>query len=412
MRIRKDEILIRDFTESDLTLLLKWLTDDRVLEFYEGRDVRFTGETLAAHFLEEIPGGFRVIFEYGDTPIGYGQAYRLSGEMFEEYDYPDDGRVVFAMDQFIGEPDYWSRGIGTSFLRIMADYLKNDKAADVILLDPHQNNFRAIRAYEKTGFRIIRPLPEHEMFEGKKVDCWLMELNLNIPADRRQGTMFDLNRYLDDLIRGCREAFGDRLVYAGLQGSWLRGEAREGSDIDVMVVLDRFGREDMDRYREILQSIGEYERSCGFLCGKDELLRWSPLETCQLLHTTKDLVGVLADLVPPYAREDEIEYVRFSLGNVYQELCHRFVHADREKNTAKFRGTCKYVFFLVQNLHFLESGRFLLTRRELKEDVSAEDREVLVMAELPDGFDFDRAFETLFAWCQEAFARLEKLEQA
>lgn len=26
-----------------------------------------------------------------------------AGEMFEEYDYPDSGKVVFAMDQFIGE---------------------------------------------------------------------------------------------------------------------------------------------------------------------------------------------------------------------------------------------------------------------------------------------------------------------
>ena len=28
---------------------------------------------------------------------------------------------------------------------------------------------------EKAGFRIIKLLPEHEMFEGEKEDCWLME---------------------------------------------------------------------------------------------------------------------------------------------------------------------------------------------------------------------------------------------
>lgn len=31
------DILIRDFAESDLPLMLKWLTDKRVLEYYEGR---------------------------------------------------------------------------------------------------------------------------------------------------------------------------------------------------------------------------------------------------------------------------------------------------------------------------------------------------------------------------------------
>ena len=63
MRIENNLIRIRDFTEGDLPLMLKWLTDDRVLEYYEGRDVRFTMDTLAAHFMEEIPDGFRMIIE-------------------------------------------------------------------------------------------------------------------------------------------------------------------------------------------------------------------------------------------------------------------------------------------------------------------------------------------------------------
>ena len=63
--------------------------------------------------------------------------------------------------------------------------------------------------------------------------------------------MFDLDVYLNDLISNCRAAFGDRLLYVGLQGSWLRGEAHKNSDIDVMVVLDRFSAQDMDQYREI-----------------------------------------------------------------------------------------------------------------------------------------------------------------
>lgn len=178
MRIEEGDLLIRPFAKDDLPLMLKWLTDDRVLEYYEGRDVRFTMDTLSAHFLEEIPEGFRVIIEHAGTPIGYGQAYRLRGELLEEYSYPDDGRVIYAMDQFIGEPAYWSQGIGSSFLRLMAAYLKAEKAAEVILLDPHKSNPRAVRAYEKAGFRIVKPLPAHELFEGKLEDCWLMEREL------------------------------------------------------------------------------------------------------------------------------------------------------------------------------------------------------------------------------------------
>ena len=221
--------------------------------------------------------------------------------------------------------------------------------------------------------------------------------------------MFDLDQYLDQLIAACRAAFGERLLYVGLQGSYLRGEAHENSDIDIMIILDRFSVQDMDRYREILQQIGYYDKSCGFICGKDEMARWNPLEVYQLQHTTKDLVGTLTDYLPAADRADEIDYVKVSLGNLYHELCHRYIHGDREKNVRKFRATCKNLFFLIQNLHYLESSAFVTTKRELKEQVSENDRAVLEMAELPENYDFDEAFGALFRWCQQAFIRLENL---
>ena len=221
--------------------------------------------------------------------------------------------------------------------------------------------------------------------------------------------MFELNSYLHELISCCQASFGDRLKYVGLQGSYLRGEAHEGSDIDVMVILDRFSVADMDRYREILKKIGFYEKSCGFICGKEEMQRWNPLEVCQLRNTTKDLFGVLTDFLPSATREDEINYVKFSLGNLYHEICHRYIHADRDKSIQKFRGSCKPFFFLIQNLHYLESGEFVKTKSGLKEAVSEEDRRILNMAELPDDYDFDKEFSTVIEWCKKAFCRLSEM---
>ena len=222
--------------------------------------------------------------------------------------------------------------------------------------------------------------------------------------------MFALNDYLQRLIAECQSAFGDRLLYVGLQGSYLRGEANENSDIDIMIVIDCFSIKDMDQYRAILKEIGYFEKSCGFICGKDELIRWNPLEACQLLHTTKDLYGSLNEYLPSATRKDEINYVKMSLGNLYHEICHRYIHADRDKNIEKFRGTCKGFFFLIQNLYYLENGKFILTKRELEEQVSKEDFEILELAKQQDDFDFDNAISTLFTWCQNAFIRMEKLE--
>lgn len=174
--ITNGNIRIRSMTDEDLSLMLKWLTDDRVLAFYGGRDTRYNYETLKSHYSEVWDTVYyRVIIEYKGDAIGYGQIYKLNDEMYEEYHYPQNGETVFATDQFIGQPEYWSRGIGTKYMQTVLNFLKTAENADAVILDPHKSNARAIRAYKKVGFKIIDELPEHELFEGKRVDCYLME---------------------------------------------------------------------------------------------------------------------------------------------------------------------------------------------------------------------------------------------
>ncbi len=218
---------------------------------------------------------------------------------------------------------------------------------------------------------------------------------------------FNIDNYLEKLILRCREVFGGRLVYVGLQGSWLRGEATENSDIDVMIVLAGFSVEDMKTYRAILKEIGWYEKSCGFICGKEELTNWNPLESLQLKYTTKDLYGTLSELLPPATRQDEINYVKISLGNFYHEICHRFIHGGEEKSCDKLRASCKQLYFVIQNLHYLESGDFILKKSDLKAVVSEQDCEMLCIPELSDDYDFEKTYEAVIAWCQKAFARIK-----
>lgn len=170
------DIRIRTLTENDFALLLKWLSDERVLEFYEGRDKKYTLEEIKKHFSEKWEDEvFRVIIEYQNKPIGYGQIYKMYDELYDDYNYPRSNEIVYGMDQFIGEPEYWNKGIGTKYTKMIFDFLKKERNVDAVILDPHQDNSRAIRMYQKAGFRIIENLPEHELHEGKKEDCYLME---------------------------------------------------------------------------------------------------------------------------------------------------------------------------------------------------------------------------------------------
>ncbi|MDE5747026.1 MAG: nucleotidyltransferase domain-containing protein, partial [Acetatifactor sp.] len=203
--------------------------------------------------------------------------------------------------------------------------------------------------------------------------------------------MFRIETYIESLTTELKSFFGDRLLYLGLQGSYLRGEATENSDIDIMVILEDMTAADLESYREILVKVGDYDRSCGFICGREEMRHWNPLEICQLLHTTKDYYGKLADYMPPYTAEDERNYVKLSLGNLFHELCHRYIHADRERNISAFPYTCKSAFFILQNMHYLSSGDFLLTKQEMLDALTdEEDKQVLMLGmALKDGGDFD-----------------------
>ena len=84
----------------------------------------------------------------------------------------------------------------------------------------------------------------------------------------------DIEKYVTELIERLKQKFAERLIYVGLQGSFRRGEADENSDIDIMVTLDRLTETDLDSYREIIAGLPAFERSCGFISGRDELKNW------------------------------------------------------------------------------------------------------------------------------------------
>ena len=169
---------VRLLHEDDLPHLLQWLADPRVLEFYEGRDTTWPADRIREHFFgppDHNAEFIRVAICLDGTPVGYGQLYQLYGPLFEEYAYPDPGQPVYAMDQFLGVPELWGQGVGTRYVRLVTDFLVNLRGAVAVLLDPRKANTRAVRCYEKAGYRIVGELPAHELHEGTWQDCWLME---------------------------------------------------------------------------------------------------------------------------------------------------------------------------------------------------------------------------------------------
>lgn len=173
--IEQDSISIRTLTKEDKGLLFKWLTDKRVLNYWEGKSAIFDLNRITEDFYSEEENLIRTIIEFNGQPIGYCQMYLLDFKSLKEYDYDLIGKSVFGVDQFIGEPDFWGKGIGTEFMKLVLRYLFSQKNASSVILDPHADNKRAIRCYEKVGFKIVKTLPKHELHDGIMVDCLLME---------------------------------------------------------------------------------------------------------------------------------------------------------------------------------------------------------------------------------------------
>ena len=221
--------------------------------------------------------------------------------------------------------------------------------------------------------------------------------------------MLNIDDYLNKLINILHRHFQERLIYVGLQGSYLRGEASDHSDIDVMVVLDSLCRDDLETYRKTIRSLEYSDKSCGFICSKDDLANWNPLEICNLVHTTKDYYGCIRKLVPEFNRNDICNYIKFSVNNIYHIICHRYIHADHNKDIRALTGEFKSIFYILQNLYYLKSGIFIGTKSELLHLLSRKDYTVLQRAiDLSNGitFDFDETFDLLLKWCQDTLAEL------
>lgn len=224
--------------------------------------------------------------------------------------------------------------------------------------------------------------------------------------------MFDVDRHISDLLLLLKDHYSERLLYVGLQGSYLRGEAKESSDIDIMVVVESLSVADLDAYRSVIGQLPNPEKSCGFICSSVDLLAWNPLEICHLLHSTRDYYGVLSKLVPQYGRSDVINFVRVSVNNLYHEICHRYIHGSRQKNMDRLPGTYRNVFFILQNLHYLETGVFVPTKERLLSALSGPDRDILSAAlylEKSEEYDFDMFFRLIFSWCQDTLRRVSFL---
>jgi len=143
-------------TEQDIPLLHEWLKRPHIVEWWGGEAERPTtfAETQARYLPRVLAEG-RVtpyIAMQGDDAIGYAQSYVALGSgdgWWEEETDPG----VRGIDQSLARLELLGRGLGTQLVRALVERLFAEPEVTRIQTDPSPANLRAIRCYEKAGFR-------------------------------------------------------------------------------------------------------------------------------------------------------------------------------------------------------------------------------------------------------------------
>lgn len=138
----------RPLTPADFPQMLKWLQTPHVKQWWDDGDD--TLKKVAEHYGPVDPGtGSFILLETTsarERPIGYFQ-------------YAETGDGTIGIDQFIGEPDCLNRGIGTQAILLFVALIREQYGSVPIVLDPVPENTRAIRCYEKVGFKHVETCP-------------------------------------------------------------------------------------------------------------------------------------------------------------------------------------------------------------------------------------------------------------
>ena len=213
--------------------------------------------------------------------------------------------------------------------------------------------------------------------------------------------MIDIKVWMDCFTKTLVEAFGERVFFIGLQGSYGRGEATEASDIDVVVVLDKLTTEDIQAYRAMLEILPNRELICGFLSGKEELLHWEPSDLFQFYYDTTPIVGTLDALLAKIDVAAIERAIRIGACNIYHGCVHNMLH---ERSDDILRGLYKSASFVIQAIAFQKTGKYIKCQNDLLEVVNDKAKEIVInFIALKNGVtvEFDKMAVVLFDWASE-----------
>lgn len=213
----------------------------------------------------------------------------------------------------------------------------------------------------------------------------------------------DIDAWMNDLIDQLKTEFKEGLVLVGLQGSRARGEQREDSDIDIVVVIEDLNADDLVSYRSIVQRMPHAELTCGFIGSPDALAAWPRHDVFNLVNDTNVRYGSFDFMNTKFTVEEARLAAETCASEIYHALCHTVVF---EPNLLPdiLQGCLKSIFFGIRSKHFAQTGKFVNSRVQLLNLVNDSERWLLQAYDKDVQMDNKELASKLLRWSNDELA--------
>ena len=145
-----DRLTLRPWRESDLNDFYEYASVDGVGQMAGWNPHRNVEEsqTILSHFIE---GKHVFALEYRGKVIG-----SLGVEEYSEENYPELDALQGREIGYVLSKAYWGQGLMPEAVKVVIDWLFNDKKLDFIIVGHFDRNAQSKRVVEKCGFHYIK----------------------------------------------------------------------------------------------------------------------------------------------------------------------------------------------------------------------------------------------------------------
>jgi RimJ/RimL family protein N-acetyltransferase len=157
--------LFKPLSLKDLPRLESWFQGEHIKPWYNGAEL--SRHALWVKYLPRIQGTEPIdcyMIMYGNVKIGFIQYY--AAQDFLSYDMntclPENlrGKSVASLDFFLGSGPFLSKGYSSVIVKMFLHQFIFPRF-EVCFIDPDPQNIRAIKCYQKVGFKTLKIIDVH-----------------------------------------------------------------------------------------------------------------------------------------------------------------------------------------------------------------------------------------------------------